>query len=226
MPTFNYKTSSGTKVNLTINNLEDITAVANDKKLICYAQKGFLYNPKNGKAALGTDLKINGQTVNIEITEEIKDFIKELKEQDRVSKLPLKQQLEERIKHLKNEMNFTYFVDADLVTGKKYFALIKRHDKATWSKIAKYFTYIDTSNHSDDFDAMYGSNFKSWLTDTPNEVNAILKDILKIDNTLEIVKLQEELDEIKFKEKNDIEYRNNIFKESVEELKKEERERR
>jgi hypothetical protein len=201
MAQYDYKTSSGTKVSLTINSLEDIIAVANDKQLICYAQKGFSYNPKNRLPALTTDLKIQGQTVNLEITEEIKVYINVLKEEDKISKLPLKQQLKTRIQKLKAETNFTYFVDADLVTGKKYFTLTKKHDKSVWSKIAKYFTYINTSHHSDNFDAMNGSNFKGWLTDEPNKVDAILKDILNIDNTVEIEELEKELDRLLINEK-------------------------
>ena len=200
MAQYDYKTSSGTKVSLTINSLENITAIANDTGFVCYAQKGFSYNPKNRLPALTTDLKIQGQTVNLEITEEIKVYINELKEEDKISKLPLKEQLKTRIQKLKAETNFTYFVDADLVTGKKYFTLTKKHDKNVWSKIAKYFTYINTSHHSDDFDAMYGSNFKGWLTDNPNEVDAILKDLLKIDNTAQIAELEQELDKLLIKE--------------------------
>lgn len=215
MAQYDYKTSSGTKVSLTINSLEDITAVANDNELVCFAQKGFCFNPKSKLPALSTDLKIKEQTVNLEITEEIKVYINELKEEDKISKLPIKEQLKTRIQKLKAETNFIYFVDADLVTGKKYFTLTKKHDKNVWSKIAKYFTYINTSHHSDAFDAMYGSNFKGWLTDKPNEVDAILKDILNIDNTLEIAELQEKLDAIELKEKNDVEYRNKLLADSI-----------
>lgn len=41
---------------------------------------------------------------------------------------------------------------------------------------------------------MYGSNYKGWLTNRPDEVNMALKDILKIDNTVEIAELENELE--------------------------------
>jgi len=193
---YEYKTSMGTIVSLHINSLKDIVAFANNKELICYAEKGFCYNPKSKLPALCTNLKINGTTVNLEITSEIKSYINSLKEEERTSKLPKKQQLKEKIEKLKNETNFTYFVDADLVTGQRYFALSKRYDKTVWNKIAKYFTYINTSYHSDNFDAMYDSNFKGWLTNNPNKVDEILKETLKIDNTKEIEELEKELENI------------------------------
>lgn len=221
MLNFEYKTSSGTNVVLTINTLTDIIAVVNGKNIVCYAEKGFVYNFNTNPPtpALNTDLKINEQGVSLEITDEIQSYIRNLKDEEKISKLPLREQLKTKIQKLKNETNFTYFVDADIVTGKRYFALIKRYDKGVWSEIAKHFTHIDTSHHSDDFDAMHGSNYKGWLTDNPSEVDAILRGILKIDNTKEILALEKELEEIEFKEKHDIEYKNNLFKESVRELK-------
>jgi len=220
---FEYRTSSGTDVVLTINTLKDVIAVVNKKTITCYAEKGFVYNFNINPPmpALGTDLKINEKNVNLEITQEIKNFIIELKDEDKFLKLPRKEQLEAKIQKLRNETNFTRFIDADLVTGKKYFALNKRYDNKVWSRLAKHFEHIDTSYHDDDFDAMYGGNYKGWLTDNPSEVNAILMDIFKIDNTQEISNLEKELEGIEFKEKYDTEYRNNLFIESVRELKEE-----
>lgn len=190
---FKYTTDIGTEVVMGIYTVEDIVAFANNKKLKCDG-RGFSFNPKNGNPALPTDLKINGQKVKLEITQEIKEYILSLREDERIAKLPIKKQLKEKIKKLEKE--FLYYVDSDLVTGQSYYTLASRHSKDVWNKIKNYFTYINTSFHSDTFDAMYGSNFKGYLTTKRHEVEAILREIYKIDNTHKINELKKELAKI------------------------------
>ena len=125
--------------------------------------------------AIDTDIKIQGKSANIYITDEIKSYIKSLKEEIRFEKMSK----EDKIKYLQGKKNFLYFVDADLVTGQRYYALNRRVDKHIWNKISKYFIYVNMAKHSDEFDAMYGSTYKGYVTNNPNNVQEILNKELK-----------------------------------------------
>jgi len=81
MKIFNYTTHKGTKVEVIVKTSNDITLKANGKE---FKSNGsfyydFMTNPPT--PALGTDFKVNGKTLSIGVTEEIKTFIKGLKEE-------------------------------------------------------------------------------------------------------------------------------------------------
>ncbi len=219
MKIFNYTTIKGTKVRLIIKNLKDIVAEAKGKVIKCKNNIVFDYSFNQPIPAIQTELKLEGKRINLYITDEIYKFIKNLKEEERIKKLPIKEQLKEKIRMLKKQTMLLRFVDADLVTGIRYYALIERYEKDIWDKISKYFEYRDTSYHSDDFDAMYDSNYKGYLTSNPGKVQEILENILDLEFIkAEIEKLEKELATIEDKEQNDINYRQQIFKDDLSRL--------
>lgn len=220
MKTFNYTTKNGTAVELIIYSGSKIKIKAKGMTL---KSNGFIvydFNQNPPHPALSTELKQNGKIVNVHITEEIKNYLNELKEKERIAALPIKEQLQAKINKLNSKRTFTYFVDMDLCTGIKWFALTKKVEKDVWDKIKGYFAYIDTTYHSDEFDAMYGSNYKGYLTRSPEKVEKILQDVFDTKETdKEIEKLEQQLNEILDKEQNDKEYRQQLFKGDIETLK-------
>jgi len=215
---FEYTTHRGTKVELEVISSTNIKIKANGKTFISRGKFAFDYTTTPPTPALSTDYKQSGKVLNIGITEEIRNYIRQLKEEERIAKLTRKEQIKEQIKKLKTETTSTYLVDKDLVTGLSWFTLTKRVDKKTWKSVSHFFTYIDTTYHSDDFDSMYESKFKGYATIKPAEVDAILcKDKEEIEE--KIKKLEEELAKIEYKEKNDTEYRRKIFTEDFNRLK-------
>ena len=214
MKVFAYTTKRGTEVEMIIKNSKDVVAVIKNKGTFKVFTESINYDREQDNCI---SLKIdktgnNGKDIYINITDEIYKYIKELKEEERIDSLPQKQRIKAKINRLKAKINFTYFVDADLVTGMKYYALTQRVDKRIWSKIKKYFTYIDTSYHSDNFDAMYGSNFKGYLTNAPEKVEKILHKEIDLSNIKEeLEKLEKELELLEHKEESDNKYRKELI---------------
>ena len=219
MKVFNYKTKRGTEIELTINSSSDIEMYVKGKGRFKAFDSFDFDSEFNNCPSIKIDHKIDNKSIYVNITDEIYRFIKELKEDERINSLPLKEQIKAKLKKLKKKLSFTYFVDTDLVTGMKYYALSNRVEKEVWSKIAKYFEFIDTSYRSDNFDAMYGGNYKGYLTTQPHKVEAILRDIFDVSNLeKELKKLENKLKEIEYKEKHDVEYRKSLFKKGFDNL--------
>jgi len=195
MKIYEYVTSKGTKIKLNIINSKQIVIETKEKKMNSKGYITYDYSKKFPILGLVTDEKINDKRIVVEITKEIEEYLRLLREKEEIRKLPYKEKLEKIIKQLKYKINFLEFVDADMITGLKYYKLKNKLDLDVWNKVKHLFEYINTAQHNDEFDSMFESHYKGYATIYPDKVEKILRTIYKD----KIVRIEKNIEKFKMR---------------------------